>query len=75
MEADVTAMTVPLAITDKKLPSMSGKNYSFGNITKGQAANPTVGIPRALVVYDYAPLFIGFLNKLGVEGGNFQSDQ
>ena len=24
-----------------------------------------VGIPRALVIYDYAPLFIGFLNKLG----------
>jgi predicted CoA-substrate-specific enzyme activase len=24
-----------------------------------------VGIPRALVIYDYAPLFISFLNKLG----------
>ena len=26
---------------------------------------PLVGIPRALVIYDYAPLFLGFLNKLG----------
>ncbi len=28
---------------------------------------PTVGIPRALLVYDYAPLLIGFLNHLGVK--------
>ncbi|HEY82486.1 MAG TPA: hypothetical protein G4O01_04250 [Dehalococcoidia bacterium] len=27
---------------------------------------PVVGIPRALLVYDYAPLLIGFLNALGV---------
>ncbi len=27
----------------------------------------TVGIPRALLVYDYAPLLIGFLNELGVK--------
>ena len=26
-----------------------------------------VGIPRALVIYDYAPLFLGFLNTLGVK--------
>jgi predicted CoA-substrate-specific enzyme activase len=26
---------------------------------------PLVGIPRALLVYDYAPLLIGFLNALG----------
>jgi predicted nucleotide-binding protein (sugar kinase/HSP70/actin superfamily) len=26
---------------------------------------PTVGIPRALLVYDYAPLLIGYLNSLG----------
>ncbi len=26
---------------------------------------PTVGIPRALLIHDYAPLFIGFLNALG----------
>jgi predicted CoA-substrate-specific enzyme activase len=28
---------------------------------------PTVGIPRALIVYDYAPLLIGFLNALGAK--------
>ncbi len=26
---------------------------------------PSVGIPRALLVYDYAPLLLGFLNELG----------
>lgn len=26
----------------------------------------SVGIPRALLVYDYAPMFLGFLNALGV---------
>ncbi|NQT48521.1 MAG: hypothetical protein HQ578_06055, partial [Chloroflexi bacterium] len=28
---------------------------------------PTVGIPRGLLIYDYAPLFIGFLNALGAK--------
>ena len=28
---------------------------------------PSVGIPRALAVYDYAPLLIGFLNALGAK--------
>ncbi len=28
---------------------------------------PAVGIPRALLVYDYAPLLIGFLNALGAK--------
>ncbi|MDM7999391.1 MAG: acyl-CoA dehydratase activase, partial [Dehalococcoidia bacterium] len=28
-------------------------------------AKPVVGVPRALLVYDYAPLLIGFLNALG----------
>jgi predicted CoA-substrate-specific enzyme activase len=28
---------------------------------------PSVGIPRALLVYDYAPLLIGFLNTLNVK--------
>ncbi len=27
---------------------------------------PLVGIPRSLMIYDYAPLFLGFLNSLGV---------
>ncbi len=29
------------------------------------AGKPSVGIPRALLVYDYAPLLLGFLNELG----------
>jgi len=32
---------------------------------EGVGAGPLVGIPRALIVYDYAPLLIGFLNSLG----------
>jgi predicted CoA-substrate-specific enzyme activase len=28
---------------------------------------PAVGLPRALLVYDYAPLLIGFLNALGTK--------
>jgi predicted CoA-substrate-specific enzyme activase len=34
---------------------------------KGETAVPTVGIPRALIVYDYAPMLIGFLNALGTK--------
>jgi predicted CoA-substrate-specific enzyme activase len=31
---------------------------------EGSGTGPTVGIPRALLVYDFAPLLIGFLNAL-----------
>jgi len=31
---------------------------------KDSGSGPVVGIPRALLVYDYAPLMIGFLNAL-----------
>lgn len=31
---------------------------------KGTGKGPVVGIPRALLVYDFAPLLIGFLNAL-----------
>jgi predicted CoA-substrate-specific enzyme activase len=37
------------------------KEYKEGDGT------PSVGIPRALLVYDYAPLLIGFLNALGAK--------
>ena len=37
----------------------------FREYTEGAGTGPTVGIPRALMVYDYAPLLIGFLNALG----------
>ncbi len=38
----------------------------FGEYKEGCGTGPAVGIPRALMVYDYAPLLIGFLNALGV---------
>ena len=33
----------------------------------GAGRGPAVAIPRALLVYDYAPLLIGFLNALGAK--------
>ncbi|MBM3119460.1 MAG: hypothetical protein FJ006_07935 [Chloroflexi bacterium] len=37
----------------------------FQEYKDGCGTGPSVGIPRALLVYDYAPLLIGFLNALG----------
>jgi len=37
----------------------------FREYKEGAGTGPTVGIPRALLIYDYAPLFIAFLNALG----------
>jgi predicted CoA-substrate-specific enzyme activase len=39
----------------------------FREYQEGSGSGPSVGIPRALLVYDYAPLLIGFLNALGVK--------
>ena len=36
----------------------------FREYRKDSGTGPTVGIPRALLVYDYAPLIIGFLNAI-----------
>ncbi len=36
----------------------------FREYKKGSGTGPAVGIPRALLVYDLAPLIIGFLNAL-----------
>jgi predicted CoA-substrate-specific enzyme activase len=36
----------------------------FKEYQEGSGTKPTVGIPRALMVYDFAPLLIGFLNAL-----------
>ncbi len=36
----------------------------FKEYNEGSSRGPTVGIPRALLVYDFAPLLIGFLNAL-----------
>ncbi len=38
----------------------------FREYKKDSGTGPVVGIPRALLVYDYAPLIIGFLNALDV---------
>ncbi len=39
----------------------------FKEYKEGVGTGPSVGIPRALMVYDYAPLLIGFLNALGAK--------
>ncbi|MFC1991039.1 acyl-CoA dehydratase activase, partial [Chloroflexota bacterium] len=39
----------------------------FRDYQEGAGSGPSVGIPRALLAYDYAPLLIGFLNSLGVK--------
>ncbi len=39
----------------------------FRDYSEGSGTGPSVGIPRALLVYDYAPLLIGFLNALNVK--------
>jgi len=39
----------------------------FSKYKAGAGKGPTVGLPRALLVYDYAPLLIGFLNALDVK--------
>jgi predicted CoA-substrate-specific enzyme activase len=38
----------------------------FREYKDGQGTGLSVGIPRSLLVYDYAPLLIGYLNNLGV---------
>jgi len=37
----------------------------FRDYKEGAGTGPVVGIPRALLAYDYAPLLLGFLNTLG----------
>jgi predicted CoA-substrate-specific enzyme activase len=37
----------------------------FAGSDGGDATGPSVGIPRALLVYDFAPLLIGFVRGLG----------
>jgi predicted CoA-substrate-specific enzyme activase len=39
----------------------------FQEYQENQGTGISVGIPRALLVYDYAPLLIGFLNSLNVK--------
>jgi predicted CoA-substrate-specific enzyme activase len=39
----------------------------FREYREGSGSGLSVGLPRALLIYDYAPLLIGFLNDLGVK--------
>ncbi|TET73669.1 MAG: hypothetical protein E3J42_06810 [Dehalococcoidia bacterium] len=39
----------------------------FKDYREGEGTGPVVGVPRALMIYDYAPLLIGFLNALGAK--------
>ncbi len=38
----------------------------FQDYKPGAGSGVTVGLPRALMVYEFAPLLLGFLNELGV---------
>ena len=40
------------------------ENLLFADYREGNGKGPAVGVPRALLTYDYAPLMIGFLNAL-----------
>ena len=39
----------------------------FKDYKEGSGEGPTVGLPRALLIYDWAPLFLTFLNELGAK--------
>ena len=39
----------------------------FKDYREGEGTGPSVGIPRALMIYDYVPLLTGFLNALGAK--------
>ncbi len=39
----------------------------FAEYREGAGQGLTVGVPRSLQVYDFAPLLLGFLNELGVK--------
>ena len=50
-----------------KTPFDTREALLFADYNPDQGKGLLVGIPRALLVYDYAPLLLGFLNKLGVK--------
>jgi len=39
----------------------------YNHPSEAEGTGPVVGIPRSLVIYDLAPLFIGYLNALGAK--------
>jgi predicted CoA-substrate-specific enzyme activase len=50
----------------KKTAFDDRENLLFSNHELAGKSSLRVGVPRSLLVYDYAPLLIGFLNSLGV---------
>ncbi len=46
-------------------PFTEREKVLFRGYREDRGNGPLVGIPRSLMVYDYAPLLIGFLNALG----------
>jgi len=57
-DSEINGVRIKTAFDEKEALLFSNSNNQNG---KG----PLVGIPRALLVYDYAPLIIGFLRALG----------
>ena len=54
--------------SEKKETAFDGRErLLFDEYRVNSGSGPTVGIPRALLIYDYAPLVIGFLNALGAK--------
>jgi predicted CoA-substrate-specific enzyme activase len=53
-------------LSQEKMETLFDKREKllFSEYREEAGTGPSVGIPRALMVYDYAPLFIAFLNAL-----------
>jgi len=49
----------------RETPFDERERLLFEEYREGAGTGPSVGVPRALILYDYAPLIIGFLNALG----------
>jgi predicted nucleotide-binding protein (sugar kinase/HSP70/actin superfamily) len=55
-----------LALAKRETFFDARENLLFREYRENTGSGPKVGLPRSLLVYDYAPLLIGFLNALGV---------
>jgi predicted CoA-substrate-specific enzyme activase len=53
-----------LSQAKKETPFDEREKLLFREYKENSGSGPRVGLPRALLVYDYAPLLIGFLNAL-----------
>jgi len=56
-------------VKEKQVPTPFDEREKllFAEYSAGTGTGPSVGLPRALAVYDFAPLLIGFLNDLNVK--------